>query len=121
MEADQDNWLREQLAGRRGSEEDGWERGETATPENPESWTWADSVEWDEQRLLRMEPAGQEAVGPEGGRGAAGTDEGAGETSPAEAAVAEPPGSDPQSREEWADPPPVLPGGGELALSLIHI
>lgn len=42
MEADQNNWLGKQLAGRRGSEEDGWESRETATPENPESWTRAE-------------------------------------------------------------------------------
>ncbi|KAF6102021.1 anoctamin 5 [Phyllostomus discolor] len=123
MEANQDNWLGKQLAGRRGSEEDGWERRETATPENPESWTWANTVEWDEQRLLRRELMGQEAVGPEGGRGAAGTDEGGEETSPEEVAVAESWKSDSCSPEEWADPLLVrlrdeevaAPGGGGMA------
>ncbi|XP_045681469.1 anoctamin-5 isoform X2 [Phyllostomus hastatus] len=114
MEANQDNWLGKQMAGRRGSEEDCWERRETATPENPESWTWANTVEWDEQRLLRRELMGQEAVGPEGGRGAAGTDAGGEETSPEEAAVTESWRSDCPSREEWADPLLVRPRGGEM-------
>ncbi|KAM5318967.1 anoctamin-5 isoform 3-T4 [Glossophaga mutica] len=62
-----------------------------------------------------MELTGREAVGPEGGRRAAGTEEGGEETSPEQSAVAEPWSSDHQSREEWAGPLPVRPGGGEMA------
>ncbi|XP_070347456.1 anoctamin-5 isoform X2 [Equus asinus] len=105
MEEDQANWLRAQLARRRGSEEEGSETGEAAAAGYQESGTGADPGEWDQRGLLTMEPTGQEsrgAAGPERGREKTGSEEGGEGTSPQEAAEPGPSGSG-------------GPGGGEMA------
>ncbi|XP_039721655.1 anoctamin-5 isoform X3 [Pteropus medius] len=106
MEEDSDNWPREQLAGQRGSEEEGNKRGEAAAGENQESWTWSVPAEWDQQGPSRTEPAGSEA-----GRVAAGAPEGREETSSEEAAEQPPRDSDRSSGEEGTSGP----GGGAMA------
>ncbi|XP_070129539.1 anoctamin-5 isoform X2 [Equus przewalskii] len=105
MEEDQANWLRAQLARRRGSEEEGSETGEAAAAGYQESGTGADPGEWDQRGLLTMEPTGQESRGaasPEWGREKTGSEEGGEGTGPQEAAEPGPSGSG-------------GPGGGEMA------
>ena len=102
MEEDQANWLREQVARRRASEE-GSEEGEAAARENQEPWTWASPVGWDQPGPWSRElPALEslEAAGPGGEQ---------------EAVEAGPSRTEGGSQEEPGGREPGGPGGGEMA------